>query len=223
MESKIDLIKYNIYVFKETDYDYIDNDHIPEEHKYIKNEKYILSNKFVENDFCEQLDNHNIKDIKQVDFMDDLLEYNDLQYQLYDLINHYDLTTNEEKNKVFFNNFKEYVLFDNYKGEYNYQKISVITYKDEEVAYNFDSRTKRDNTDYIYFKDLNVFKNLLSDYLNTKNNIDDKIIERILKKLDYFNINDFSKENHLFKLNSFFVDKEEFDLHNDKLINSLDL
>lgn len=166
----------DLYLYMTEDYQEIENDKLKEE-VFFQVKNFYVTNDL--NSIDKDIDyfkfkEEDIKSVKNIDLMYDIFEYNyNLSEEICRLIR--DTEENKDKLKFFEENLKEKVLFDNSIDDLN-DSISVITFKDEIVAYNLDKRCKRDFSDYIYFKDEETFKNLIQNYINCFNdklNIDD--------------------------------------------------
>lgn len=164
-----------LYLYMKEDYQEIENDKLKEE-VFFQVKNFYITNDL--NSIDKDIDyfkfkEEDIKSVKNIDLMYDIFEYNyNLSEEICRLIR--DTEENKDKLKFFEENLKEKVVFDNSIDDLN-DSISVITFKDEIVAYNLDKRCKRDFSDYIYFKDEETFKNLIQNYVdcfNDKLNID---------------------------------------------------
>lgn len=166
----------DLYLYMTENYQEIENDKLKEE-VFFQVKNFYVTNDL--NSIDKDIDyfkfkEEDIKSVKNIDLMYDIFEYNyNLSEEICRLIR--DIEENKDKLKFFEENLKEKVLFDNSIDDLN-DSISIITFKDEIVAYNLDKRCKRDFSDYIYFKDEETFKNLIQNYINCFNdklNIDD--------------------------------------------------
>lgn len=171
-----------LYLYMKEDYKEIENDKLKEE-VFFQVKNFYVTNDL--NNIDKDIDyfkfkEEDIKSIKKIDLMNDIFEYNyNLSEEICRLIR--DTEENKDKLKFFEENLKEKVVFDNSIDDLN-DSISVITFKDEIVAYNLDKRCKRDFSDYIYFKDEKTFKNLIQNYVdcfNDKLNIDNLDLSNI--------------------------------------------
>lgn len=172
----------DLYLYMTEDYQEIENDKLKEE-VFFQVKNFYVTNDL--NSIDKDIDyfkfkEEDIKSVKNIDLMYDIFEYNyNLSEEICRLIR--DTKENKDKLKFFEENLKEKVIFDNSIDDLN-DSISVITFKDEIVAYNLDKRCKRDFSDYIYFKDEKTFKNLIQNYVdcfNDKLNIDDLDLSNI--------------------------------------------
>ena len=172
----------DLYLYMTEDYQEIENDKLKEE-VFFQVKNFYVTNDL--NSIDKDIDyfkfkEEDIKSVKNIDLMYDIFEYNyNLSEEICRLIR--DTEENKDKLKFFEENLKEKVIFDNSIDDLN-DSISIITFKDEIVAYNLDKRCKRDFSDYIYFKDEETFKNLIQNYVdcfNDKLNIDDLDLSNI--------------------------------------------
>ena len=143
----------DLYLYMTEDYQEIENDKLKEE-VFFQVKNFYITNDL--NSIDKDIDyfkfkEEDIKSVKNIDLMYDIFEYNyNLSEEICRLIR--DTKENKDKLKFFEENLKEKVIFDNSIDDLN-DFISIITFKDEIVAYNLDKRCKRDFSDYIYFKD----------------------------------------------------------------------
>lgn len=218
---------YNLFLFSDEKFEKIDMYHLYSHTEYFKHNNFYLTNNkdLINNNDIYQFNKEDVKKINNIDFTNDILEYNDFLYELYELLIKFNLKLDDNKLKEFNNDFKEILLFDNGQEDLN-DSISIITYKNEDIAYLFDKRCKRDNHDYVYFKNEEVIKNILKDYLNCLDNDSLKIIniELLVEKM---NLNSFQilDKIHKFKTNTFIIDKETYDknvIEVDNIEDSLD-
>lgn len=183
--------------------------------KMFLSKKYYCSpyNKETPQGFTEYI--FSDKDIKVVENTDieNLLEYDESYFlnkinQLIKFI--FDLSFDIEKLKTFNSNFKEVVIYENNLISIEEtEEISVILYKNNVCAYSLENRGKRDYRNNIYWESIEVFKEIIKDYIEccVPN---DLLLKSNMDITEYINNYDFSKRDiQIFDL-KFFKETSKF-------------
>lgn len=216
------LATYEFYLYGENTFEHIHNEHLKgDKDIYFQHLNFRVTNdvniakKADETEFY-QFTEKDLKRIESLDFIYNILDYTDFNSKINEIKDTLNLNYDSKKLEEFNSSFKGYVLYDNSKTD-DEESISIVYYKDKEIGYLLDNRKKRDNTDYFYFKNEEILKEVLLEYFNTFDSESKEIVnfDKLIDKIDlyYFNIFEYSE---LFKIQTKEIDKETYDLNMNK-------